>query len=129
MDSDLEKKKIHLDTVKQLIFARYNTLPTIATVAAGILVIVTFNNIITVTPFLKWLLVLLLIIIPISLFDFTLKLNRDLNYIIDKHFIDELKQLRPKNKIQDIVDGSNYIYIFLLTIIVLIIVFLIVRDI
>ena len=112
---------MHLETLRQLIFARYSLIPTSATIAAAVLIIASFNGIIGITVLVKLLIVVLLIIIPVALCDFTFKLNRDLNRVM-KEFEEEQKLLDKKSRFQKILDGSNYIYVAIISIVIIVIV-------
>jgi|SRR3989344_1969919 len=78
MASEVEKEQFRLQ--KEILFTaireRFKILPTISALAATLLVVATFNpNLILVTDFVKIILAILLLIIPISLFGYLWELK------------------------------------------------------
>jgi len=72
----LERLKVYLSLGEKSIWERYKILPTISTLAATLLVVATFNKeLLPVTPFIKVILAILLLLIPVSLVAFLLALH------------------------------------------------------
>lgn len=78
MISEVEKEQFRLQ--KEILFTaireRFKVLPTISALAATLLVVATFNpDLILVTAFVKIILAILLLIIPVSLFGYLWELK------------------------------------------------------
>ncbi len=126
-----EELKIHLSTLQQLLLARTNVIITIAALIIGILVIASFNEkIITVSPVLIILIVFLLALLPIAIMDYLFKLGKAETNLF-KRLGDKTgeEKLEQKRLFKQAIDGSMYIYAALISVIVLIVIDLILKNI
>jgi len=64
------------DVLMHAVRERYNLLPQISALAATLLVIATFTNLIQLTTFVRFLIILLLLLIPTSLIGYLVVLNQ-----------------------------------------------------
>jgi len=65
---ELERLKIHIDTLKSLLMQRVAILPIISSLSATVLIVATFNKeLLPITNYIKLALIALLLLIPISL--------------------------------------------------------------
>ena len=118
---EIEKTKIYMETLRQIILSRYNIIFTTSTLAIAFLIIATFNpQIISLSVHtIKILVVILLALIPTSLIDYSLKLSKDAN-----HVLTALNVTPPnKNLFKKILDGSSYIYVGIMTLLIFFIIF------
>lgn len=97
--SDTQIKMVRLEVYSKLgetsIWERYKTLPTISTLAATLLIVATFNkDLLPITPFIKVLLAILLLLIPISLIVFLHALHQ--------------AEIHAREKIAEITDDKNW---------------------
>lgn len=126
-ERELEKIKMHLETLRQIIVARYNIIFTTSVLAAGILVIATFNR--EILPLslceTKILVIVLLSLIPISLIDYSLKLSNDANHIMK---ILGVKLENKKSFFRGLLDGSSYFYVGAITLCIIYIVYSIIKT-
>ncbi|MFA7654186.1 MAG: hypothetical protein WCX97_04055 [Candidatus Magasanikbacteria bacterium] len=132
-ESKDEIKKMHLETLRQIIWGRYNIIFTTSPLVAAVLVIATFNpQLMPLSPnTTKILVIILLTLIPISLVDYSLKLSRDANHVLTAlNKINELEIKLPnkKNWFQKIWDGSSYLYVGAISLIIIFIIFSILRS-
>lgn len=65
------------DVLMHAVRERYNLLPQISALAATLLVIATFTDVIQLTAFVRFLLILLLLLIPLSLIGYLAVLNQE----------------------------------------------------
>lgn len=122
-EMELERKKVSMDALKELMLARSNMILNASSLAATILVITTFSEkILPTTPLIKILLIVLLAVIPISLIDYSIKLKNAMAQI--SHRLN-LNPAGEKNFLRKIVDQSHNLYIGIITIVVFIIIVLI----
>lgn len=123
-----EKIKMHMETLRQVIWCRYNIIFTTSPLVATILVIATFNP--QLMPLslhtIKILVIILLALIPISLVDYSLKLSRDANSVL-KALTEisglKIKLLNEKNWLQNAMDGSSYLYVVVISLFIMFIIF------
>jgi len=123
-NNELEKLKFYGDKYWDLIKERIKTIIFTVQLMIALLVIVSFGDkIISVSDLgkLKILIIILLFLIPIMLMDYLLQINNGLNSLHQLlKFPKEEKKWHKK-----LIDGSNYIYIFITIIIVDVIIHLI----
>lgn len=127
-EMELEKAKVHLETLRQIIWARYSIISTTSMLSAAILVIATFNPQLLALSLCatKILVVILLALIPISLIDFSLRLNKDATHVM-KH-IDPEWEKDKGNIVQRIWDASSYIYVMIITLLIGFIIYSIIKT-
>jgi len=69
--------EVYFKLLENSVWERYKTLPTVSTLAATLLVVATFNEkLLPITPFIKILLAILLLLIPASLVAFLHSLHK-----------------------------------------------------
>lgn len=132
--SEIERIKMHMETLRQIIWGRYNIIFTTSPLVAAVLVIATFNpQLMPLSPYTtKILVIILLALIPISLVDYSLKLSRDANHVLtalNKINGLEIKLPNKKNLFQKIWDGSSYLYVAAISLIIIFIIFSILKTI
>ena len=79
IDEDINEKRLEnfRDILMHAVRERYNLLPQISALAATLLVIATFTNVIQLTFFVRFLIVLLLLLIPVSLVGYLVVLYKE----------------------------------------------------
>ncbi|MDO8676471.1 MAG: hypothetical protein Q7K16_02365 [Candidatus Azambacteria bacterium] len=130
MNSDelqIEKIKMHMETLRQIIWSRYNIIFMTSTLAAAILVVATFNPQLICLSLhtTKILVVILLALIPITLIDYSLKLSRDANHVM---VAINTKWENKKGLFQKIWDGSSYIYVGIISLLITFVIFSILKT-
>lgn len=124
---EFEATKMHMETLRQIIWARYSIISATSMLAAAILVIATFNPQLLSLSLCttKVLVVILLALIPISLIDYSLKLSHDGN-----HVMMALKSTWKSKKgfFGKLWDGSSYIYVGIVTLLILFVIYSILKT-
>lgn len=127
IELEIGRINLHLETLRQSIWKRYEIVATTSTLATAILVIATFNpQLISLSLYAtKILVAVLLAIIPISLIDYSIKLSQATNSALKA-----LKALPEdkKNFFQTLWDGSSYLYVIVITLIIGFIIFSILKN-
>ena len=121
----LERIKIHLQTLFSIINDRNKIIPLVASLSATILIVATFNEkLLPLDNFVKILITILLLVIPISLFDYAMKLRTG-ERSVAKRFGDLPKLLDGKSCWAKFWANSIYLYIIIVFIVIVSIVFVI----
>ena len=125
--AEWEEAKIHLETLRLIIIARYNIIFTVSMLAAAILVITTFSpEVLSISLTTKKLLVIILLaIIPVSLIDYSLKLSRDANYVMK---ILDIPWQDKRVFLKKLLDGSSYLYVAIIALIVIFVIYSIIQK-
>lgn len=99
-DQEIKEKRLDnfRDVLMHAVRERYNLLPQISALAATLLVIATFTNVIQLTSFVRFLIVVLLLLIPVSLWGYLIALNQEeerakkgLDELVNKKLTDKIK--------------------------------------
>lgn len=89
LQQKLKSVEIYADLAKNAIWERYKLLPLISSLAATLLVVATFNeSLFPLTSFVKTLIVILLLIIPVSIIGFLHELHES-----EKNAFKKLKEI------------------------------------
>lgn len=128
----IEKLKFFGSKCYDLIGERFRTIIYIIELMIALLVIATFSE--EIIPKsnlgnLKILIIFLLSLIPIMLSDYMLKINEGINSLQKAAIPKELAESTEKKKWYfSLVDGSNYIYLIILVLVIYAIIFLIYQN-
>lgn len=120
-----------MDTFRQLVGMRSSLVAVVATLAAGLLVVATFNDrLIPLTELVRVSLIILLALIVVALWDVLLEIHRGTNKVIAKLGVQEkAKRLFAEGDfLQKFQNISIYIYIPLMTIVIIFLIFSIIRN-
>lgn len=130
MDEEEIKKEVmrmHLQSLKEIIVLKYNSILFIATIASAVLAIASFNSaIIPNTKFLKILMVIILLIIPTCLLDYLYKLNAAESGVLKELKVPDIE--KDKKFLKRVFDGSYYFYGLIICLIFLAIIVLIIVN-
>ena len=121
----MERLKIFSELGSQAVWERYKTLSTVSSLAATLLVVATFNeNLIAITSVTKFLLTVLLSLIPICLIGFLYELHR--SEVHSRQKINEIDEKENKKEVKPgIMNYLPWLVTGILTIVILWIIFLI----
>ena len=91
----IARLEVYSKLVETSVWERYKILPTISTLAATLLIVATFNkDLITVTPFIRIVIAILLLLIPASLIVFLYALHQ--------------AEIHAREKIAEITNDKNW---------------------
>lgn len=119
-----KRLKSFFDLLNKSIWERFKVLPLISSLSAMLLIIATFNKeLIPLTFFVRWLIVILLSLIPISLFGYLVELRNAENHALRR--IDEITEGELKEEIKKRTEGKFIAYLpWLVSAVLTIIIFL-----
>ena len=126
MTSEPEKEQFRLQ--KEILFTaireRFQVLPTISALSATLLVVATFNSeLIPTTDFVKIILAILLLIIPVSLFGYLWELKMAEDKAIK--WFEQYGKLDKRNRFESILAYLGWFIFCILSLIIVSIIFLI----
>lgn len=99
--NEYEKMKNYFDLLNWAVREKFKSLATISSLAATLLIIATFNEkIIILTNFVRWILFILLLLIPISLFCLLLELWKAEHHGINK-VLEILQDVAGKKEVDE----------------------------
>ncbi len=125
----LEQTKIHFETLRQLMLARTQVIITCTSLIAAILIVATFGEtFIQETETLKWTIIFLMNLIPISLFDYSFKLNKGEISTLKEIDPAKLKTLQRSPIVEQAIRRSDLLYTLLISLSILLIINLIIEK-